>query len=527
MSPFDMPILPTAEASAAQQRTSLVEIASTIDQCRKYLEQLEDMERGVKAALAAVKYPVLTLPNEITSRIFVGCLPNDGHVLPSPSAAPLLLAQICRHWRQVALSTCELWSSFHLPGSGDGSAFLLETWSTRAKGYLLSLTFSGRGHKLPQEYLRTISAQLQELKLLMLPGEQVRQLAHFPNLRYLELDSGGYCPPEANVLTEGDILHRLENSPCLQELLLPTLPVTAIPFIASLTSLEVFQATEVTTLLHVLTELPLLSNVIWSMKTTRDVASPAITLLQLRSLTLKQDNYDSEAISIITRALSLLTLPNLKRLCITEILDLDVLLSLVSRSACTLDYLDVNLAGCSPEQHLECLRACPCLTTLHLHLGMDGWDNNNLLTSLNSTLPTLLPQLRTMAISVLEHRIDYTLLIQMLRNVRLQSFRLEICKDYEQQCDYAFREPWPPWALEGEELAHIIAGGHNFSLECEDAPETLGRDMHLPPPTFVFLLSHLNVHAVYPSVQITIQTTQISAVTTIQATQISAERQLP
>ncbi|KAJ7715990.1 hypothetical protein B0H16DRAFT_1741611 [Mycena metata] len=166
MFPFDVPIFPAAEASAAQQRAFLVEIASTINEFRKSLEQLEDMERDVTATLAAVKYPVLTLPNEITSRIFVGCLPNDGHVLPTPSAAPLLLAQICRHWRQVALSTCALWSSFDLPGSGDGSAFLLETWSTRAKGYPLSLTFSGRGHNLRQEYLRPISAQLRELELV-------------------------------------------------------------------------------------------------------------------------------------------------------------------------------------------------------------------------------------------------------------------------------------------------------------------------------------------------------------------------
>ncbi|KAJ7108306.1 hypothetical protein C8R44DRAFT_531522, partial [Mycena epipterygia] len=54
-------------------------------------------------------YPALTLPNEITSQIFVACLPEDGRVTPSPHTAPLLLAQICRHWRNIATSTCELW----------------------------------------------------------------------------------------------------------------------------------------------------------------------------------------------------------------------------------------------------------------------------------------------------------------------------------------------------------------------------------------------------------------------------------
>ncbi|KAJ7652524.1 hypothetical protein DFH06DRAFT_907741, partial [Mycena polygramma] len=49
------------------------------------------------------------LPFDITSRIFLHCLPSHGRVSASPSRAPLLLAQICRHWREAALSTCGLW----------------------------------------------------------------------------------------------------------------------------------------------------------------------------------------------------------------------------------------------------------------------------------------------------------------------------------------------------------------------------------------------------------------------------------
>ncbi|KAJ7700511.1 hypothetical protein B0H17DRAFT_925554, partial [Mycena rosella] len=63
----------------------------------------------LEASLALVIYPVLTLPTEITSRIFVHCLPKHRRVRPSPTTPPLTLAQICRHWREVALSTCQLW----------------------------------------------------------------------------------------------------------------------------------------------------------------------------------------------------------------------------------------------------------------------------------------------------------------------------------------------------------------------------------------------------------------------------------
>ncbi|KAJ7115355.1 hypothetical protein C8R44DRAFT_538360, partial [Mycena epipterygia] len=54
-------------------------------------------------------YPVITVPYELVAHIFLHCLPADGRVRPSPRAAPLLLAQICSDWRQIALETKQLW----------------------------------------------------------------------------------------------------------------------------------------------------------------------------------------------------------------------------------------------------------------------------------------------------------------------------------------------------------------------------------------------------------------------------------
>ncbi|KAJ7241858.1 hypothetical protein C8J57DRAFT_1019258, partial [Mycena rebaudengoi] len=55
-------------------------------------------------------YPVLTLPVDITSEIFIHFLP----VYPSrpryvDMLSPALLGQICRHWRDVAFGTPRLW----------------------------------------------------------------------------------------------------------------------------------------------------------------------------------------------------------------------------------------------------------------------------------------------------------------------------------------------------------------------------------------------------------------------------------
>ncbi|KAJ7717138.1 hypothetical protein B0H16DRAFT_1701066 [Mycena metata] len=54
------------------------------------------------------------LPFELTSKIFVLCLPIRGRVRPHGKLAPLLLAQIYSQWRAVALETPQLWRSIHL-----------------------------------------------------------------------------------------------------------------------------------------------------------------------------------------------------------------------------------------------------------------------------------------------------------------------------------------------------------------------------------------------------------------------------
>ncbi|KAJ6580812.1 hypothetical protein B0H19DRAFT_848339, partial [Mycena capillaripes] len=55
-------------------------------------------------------YPILTLPNELTSEIFINCLSSDAvRVQPNPATAPLLLAQVCSQWRAIAFSLPELW----------------------------------------------------------------------------------------------------------------------------------------------------------------------------------------------------------------------------------------------------------------------------------------------------------------------------------------------------------------------------------------------------------------------------------
>ncbi|KAJ6549596.1 hypothetical protein DFH09DRAFT_885571, partial [Mycena vulgaris] len=87
----------------------LAETRGGIRECHALLEGLNAKREQLEDILETFTYPVLTIPVEIISHIFVDCLPANGRVQPSESAPPLLLTQICSHWRQIAHATPQLW----------------------------------------------------------------------------------------------------------------------------------------------------------------------------------------------------------------------------------------------------------------------------------------------------------------------------------------------------------------------------------------------------------------------------------
>ncbi|KAF8175480.1 hypothetical protein K438DRAFT_90632 [Mycena galopus ATCC 62051] len=112
---------------------------------------LETERKSVQARLDAYAYPVLTLPHEIVSKIFVETLPL--YPLCSPLCGPLSptsLGQICGKWREIAFSTPMLWRapSFIVPGEWtlrqlhlalDRGVELFETWLSRSRFCPLSI----------------------------------------------------------------------------------------------------------------------------------------------------------------------------------------------------------------------------------------------------------------------------------------------------------------------------------------------------------------------------------------------------
>ena len=75
----------------------------------------------------------ITLP-EILSHIFVDCLPRQQFLRPRKEDAPLLLTQVCKYWRKVALSEQTLWCALDISTHkfDENHIKLMATWLKRS-----------------------------------------------------------------------------------------------------------------------------------------------------------------------------------------------------------------------------------------------------------------------------------------------------------------------------------------------------------------------------------------------------------
>ncbi|KAJ7257093.1 hypothetical protein C8J57DRAFT_1517138 [Mycena rebaudengoi] len=128
-------------------------------------------------------YPVLTLPAEITSHIFIHFLPN--YPMPPPYAgllSPATLGQVCCKWRGVALGTPRLWRALEIEVHLDFEQLftvglnILAAWLARSKNCSLSLSVQTESHG---SYNKNGSSRLRRLRDTI--------SAHSGRLEYLTL----------------------------------------------------------------------------------------------------------------------------------------------------------------------------------------------------------------------------------------------------------------------------------------------------------------------------------------------------
>ncbi|KAJ7476390.1 hypothetical protein B0H11DRAFT_2032149 [Mycena galericulata] len=458
------------ELPPAELRSRKTHIQSEIRRYKSYIADLEAQERWLDTQLDLIVYPVLTLPSEITSQIFVHCLPAHGRVRPSPRRAPLLLAQICTLWREIAHSTGQLWGSVDLKfefgyyigaGWADGGEYgdlpnpdafpLLRTWLSRTKGCPVSLTLRSRHRQLSPDLLSLIplySKQLHRLELTLAPTDMEhlrRASAAFPRLRHLAIS----CHDDSRSI-EG-LVSTFGPSSALRQLrvLSHQSSIAASRTYPFLTTLDL-QDTSETTVMEMLAQCPQLLHLSAHLRDpeTLSVALAPVTL-GLHSLILAAYNGYGAAPPM----LNYLTLPDLRRLDLRHDSQFDVLASFLARSGCIPDHLGtwINSKSEAQGELNNLLRRLPSLSSLAIYTGPHIHTVVyilGVLPSLVGALPDVVPKLKALTLTTWEHNYDYKHLLgflerrrmQHLHPVPLESFHLELC---ENQFDQATPRPMP------------------------------------------------------------------------------------
>ncbi|KAJ7663151.1 hypothetical protein DFH06DRAFT_1471177 [Mycena polygramma] len=395
------PVESPSEYSPVQLRSNLDEVTAEIVRHKAYMNALQDKRRELEMQLARIVYPVLSIPPEIVSKFFVACLPSHGRVRPSPLTPPLTLAQVCSYWREIALSSCELWSSLDLllplnydqtprkyRDFPDGKSYinrmrgmrsLQETWWARAKEQPLSLTIRSLNRDSfqisPKFYLAAGRAHRLELTL---PNDDLRLLGEicpaFPHLKHLAILPHRSYPSSA--------LSVLPDAPVLSELRLGNVPALMSNLSPLLTTLELRQIS-VETLFDAMKQCPQLLHLTAHMKDSHNgrltpIAQIASPLLQ--SLILHGSSIES------------LNLPNLRRLELYK--DRYMIFPPISLFDSNPVIEHLGLASGKSWEFVECLRRSPSLISLLVHVD----DHISWFAEVMARDPPLVPRLTTLTI---------------------------------------------------------------------------------------------------------------------------------
>ncbi|KAJ7641210.1 hypothetical protein FB45DRAFT_353757 [Roridomyces roridus] len=132
-----------SQAARAADRARVVELDAQIHELQEQIRVLQLERDPCKLRLDSYRYPVLTLPNEIVSEIFVQFLP------PYPDCPPLwgldsptTLTHICCKWREIALADPMLWRSLSINSyvdDGDKQLQVVQAWLERSGSCPLSI----------------------------------------------------------------------------------------------------------------------------------------------------------------------------------------------------------------------------------------------------------------------------------------------------------------------------------------------------------------------------------------------------
>ncbi|KAJ7467546.1 hypothetical protein FB451DRAFT_1482788 [Mycena latifolia] len=186
----------------AADRARITDIETQISNLKRSIEVLQAEMTLAQERLDSYAYPVLTLPNEIISEIFVHFLPVYPLCPPTTGLdSPTLLTHICHRWREIALATLALWRAISL--TGDQDLHILESWLNRSRSLPVSLEMDTIFSSISEECLEKLALHAARWENAKLGLRVLPQLLTIPTamplLQELELrvNNGGIFPPVA------------------------------------------------------------------------------------------------------------------------------------------------------------------------------------------------------------------------------------------------------------------------------------------------------------------------------------------
>ncbi|KAK7014405.1 F-box domain-containing protein [Favolaschia claudopus] len=102
----------------AEKDAQICHLQAQISELEKAISFLRAERQLAFERLSSYKYPVLTLPTEVTCEVFIRFLPLCPDFPPLVGLlSPINFTHICRQWREIALTTPDLWRSINLTRS--------------------------------------------------------------------------------------------------------------------------------------------------------------------------------------------------------------------------------------------------------------------------------------------------------------------------------------------------------------------------------------------------------------------------
>ncbi|KAJ7453628.1 hypothetical protein B0H11DRAFT_2288133 [Mycena galericulata] len=143
----------------------IAKISTDIELQKAVLKNLEHSKILLQRQLNSVRDPVARLPLEISSEIFIQCLPPLP-LPPGPHQIPMILLNICRAWTDIALSTPALWTTSFIscPCTEDFQR-LLKTWLQRSRQLPSSVRLSGHFEEGAAPIIQLFGQQLKHLEV--------------------------------------------------------------------------------------------------------------------------------------------------------------------------------------------------------------------------------------------------------------------------------------------------------------------------------------------------------------------------